>query len=254
MSEFSAPLPDLEARLRALAADASWPDTPDLQAAVMARRRPAPRRRGRRVLAAALAALVLVPAAGAAAFPGARNDVLEWLGLRNVKVERVPAPPPNAVPELEDDLGTVVTLAEAQRRAGFTALVPAVLGPPDRVRITGQRLSLVYAPRTGLPKLEDIDAGLILTETRGGIRGEYLKKLVYGGTDVRGANVNGHRGAFISGGEHAYIYEDPNGTIEEDHTLLAGPTLIWEQSGLVLRLETSANRGKALQIARSSRR
>ena len=122
----------------------------------------------------------------------------------------------------------------------------AVLGPPDRVRITGQRLSLVYAPRPGLPKLEDIDAGLILTETRGGIRGEYLKKLVYGGTDVRGA--------IISGGEHAYIYEDPNGTIEEDHTLLAGPTLIWEQSGLVLRLETSANRGKALQIARSSRR
>jgi hypothetical protein len=256
VSEWSASAPELEARLRALASDAVWPPTPDLQAAVMARGgAPArPRRRTRRVLAAALAALVLIPAAGAVAFPSARNDVLEWLGLRNVKVERVPAPPPGARPELEDDLGTVVTLAAAQRRAGFKALVPAALGPPDRVRVTGRRVSLIYAPRDDLAKLDEVDAGLILTEVRGGIRGEYLRKLVFGGTDVRSARVDGHQGAFISGGQHAYIYEDPNGVIEEDRTLLAGPTLIWEQGGLVLRMETTAGRRKALQIAATSAR
>jgi len=243
-------MPELEARLRALAADAVWPATPDLQAAVLAAgvaRAPARRRPRRRVLAAALAALVLVPAAGAVAFPGPRDDVLEFLGLRNVQVKRVPAPPPGARPELEDDLGRIVTLAQAQRRAGYRALVPAALGAPDRVRVTGKRISLVYAPRDGLPKLGGVGAGLILTESPGGVRGEYLEKLAYGGAKVRRVRVDHHTGASIGGG-HAYLYVDENGVVREDHPLVAGPTLIWEQNGLVMRLES---RRKALQIARS---
>jgi hypothetical protein len=251
-------MPELEARLRALAADVEWPATPDLQAAVRAAR-PQPTRRPRwqrprRVVVAALAALVLVPAAGAVAFPHARDDVLEFLGLRNVEVRRVPAPPPGARPELEDDLGSVVSLAQARRDAGFTPLIPAALGAPDRVRLTGQRISLVYAPRPGLPKLDGIDAGLILTQSRGGIEGAYLQKLAVTGTDVTKIRVRNHLGAFISGGPHTYLYVAPNGDVEEDHPLLAGPTLIWEQSGLVLRLEAAANREKVLQIARSASR
>jgi hypothetical protein len=243
-------MPELEARLHALAADAVWPATPDLQAAVLAAggaRAPAGRRPRRRILAAVLAALVLVPAAGAVALPGPRDDVLEFLGLRNVQVKRVPAPPPGARPELEDDLGRIVTLAQAQRRAGYKALVPAALGAPDRVRVTGKRISLVYAPRDGLPKLSGVGAGLILTESPGGIRGEYLEKLAYVGAHVRRVRVDHHIGASIGGG-HAYLYVDENGVVREEHPLVAGPTLIWEQNGLVMRLET---RGKALQIARS---
>ena len=83
-----------------------------------------------------LAALLLVPAA-AVAFPGARDDVLEWLGLRDVEIRRVPAPPAGTRPELEADLGRTVTLAQARRDAGFAAAIPAALGPPDRVRVTG---------------------------------------------------------------------------------------------------------------------
>src|SRR5687767_15193582 len=100
-------MPDLELQLRALAEDTVWPATPDIAAAVAraprerrtgARARVraalAPRgRRARRVIAAGLALLLLVPAA-AVAFPGARNDVLEWLGLRDVEIRRVPSPPP----------------------------------------------------------------------------------------------------------------------------------------------------------------
>ena len=44
----------------------------------------------------------------------------------------------------------------------------------------------------------------------------------------------------------------PDGEVREDRALLAGPTLIWEQSGLVLRLETAAGRARALKIARST--
>jgi hypothetical protein len=248
-------MPELEARLRALAADAEWPATPDLQGAVLAAR-PASvrrRRRPRRVLVIALAALALVPAA-AVAFPHARDDVLEFLGLRNVEIERVPAPPPGARPELENDLGSVVTLAEARRDAGFAPLVPAALGAPDRVRVVGQRISLIYAPRKDLPKLDQVDAGLILTESRGGIEGTYLKKLAVTGTDVTAVRVGDRRGAFISGGTHGYLYVAPGGEVREDHPLLAGPTLIWESHGLVLRLETAAKRAKALEIASSATR
>ena len=251
-------MPELKAQLRALADEVAWPATPDLAAAV-ARTAPQRRarrplagwsRRSRRVLAAVAAALLLVPAA-AVAFPGARDDVLEWLGLRDVEIRRVPAPPAGARPELEADLGRRVTLAQAQREAGFAAGIPAELGAPDRVRVTGQRISLVYAPRAGLPALEGVDAGLLLTESRGGIPGEYLQKLVLGGTGVERVRVRGRPGAYISGGDHGYIYETPSGTVEEDRALLAGPTLIWVAGGRVHRLETAAPRATALRIARS---
>jgi hypothetical protein len=99
-----------------------------------------------------------------------------------------------------------------------------------------------------------VDAGLILTESRGGIEGAYLRKLAGTGTDVTDTRVGSHRGAFISGGMHAYLYVAPSGDVVEDHPLLAGPTLIWEQNGLVLRQESKANREKSLQIARSAAR
>jgi len=246
-------VPELEAQLRALAADVRWPPTPDL-AARLEHAAPAPasrRSRRTRVLAAVAAAVVLLPAAGAAAFPGARDDVLDWLGIRNVEVRRVPAGPAGSRPELEGDLGPPTTLARAGRDAGFAAAIPTALGRPDRVRRTGQRISLVYAPRPGLPALEGIDAGLVLTESHGGIRGALLQKLLLGGTRVERVRVRGRPGAFISGGDHAYLYETPHGEVRQDRALLAGPTLIWSAGGRVHRLETAAPRVTALRIARS---
>ena len=156
---------------------------------------PRPRHRRRRLLAALAAALVLLPAAAAVALPDARDDVLEWLGLRNVTVRRVPAPPPSTRPELEADLGRTVSLAQAERDAGFRPALPAALGEPDRVRVVDGRISLLYGPRPGLPELSGVRAGLILTEARGGIHGPYLRKLVLAGSDVERVEVaRPHRG------------------------------------------------------------
>src|SRR4051812_23825730 len=207
-------MPDLEQQLRALAEEAVWPATPDIAGAIAR----APRERGpalgtrgwraalgtrgRRALAAGLALLLLIPAA-AVALPGARDDVLAWLGLRDVEIRRVPTPPPGTRPELEPDLGRLVPLAQAEREAGFKARVPAALGAPDRVRILGQRISLIYEPRDGLPRLDGVDAGLILTQSRGGIHGVYLQKLLLGDATAERVKVGGRPGAIIVG-DHVY--------------------------------------------------
>ena len=87
----------LEQMLRATAAEAAWPETPDLTTAVVERVQGRPTRRLRRgirigrPLAIALAAL-LVLAGAAVAIPALRN----WLGLSSVEIKRVPRPLPAA--------------------------------------------------------------------------------------------------------------------------------------------------------------
>jgi hypothetical protein len=239
---------ELERALHALRADVEWPATPDLAAAVPARAA-APGRRPR-LLAAVLAAALLVPAGGAVALPRARDAVLDWLGLRNVTVRRTPALPP-ARRTVEAELGRLVSLRAAVARAGFPVWIPAVLGAPDRVRRAGGRVSLIYAPGPGLPALPGVDAGLVLTQFEGGLRGEYLEKIVASGTKVERVDVGGRLGVFFSGEPHVYIFTRPDGEIVQERPLLAGPTLVWEREGVVLRLETRARRGRAVRIARS---
>src|SRR5919197_6667512 len=135
----------LAAELAAL--EVAWPPTPDIAGAVLARLEeepapaPAPRRRRRLRLAPALAwtAAALLAALGItmAASPSARSAILEWLGLKSVKIERKA---PTATPQprrgqLGEDLllGQAVSLADARRRAEFRIRVPGALPPPDAV-------------------------------------------------------------------------------------------------------------------------
>jgi hypothetical protein len=217
---------DLERDLRALGADVDWPPTPDIAAAVERRltadptQRPASRRRWirpRRRVAITLAALVLVPAG--AAFG---DDVLRWLGLASVEVERAPRLPPDARRPALDELGRAVTLTEAADRAGFTALVPPALGAPGEVRVDGDVITLVY--RGG---------DLLLAERPGALDETLLRKVVGPGTRVRRIR----EGLFISGREHVYLYTRPDGTIAEDHPRLAGNTLVTQRGDLLLRLD-----------------
>jgi hypothetical protein len=233
---------ELEQRLRALGDEAAWPATPDLASAVADRLAGAPsveehglwrrvldtrRSRGRRrALVAALAALLLVPAA--AAFG---DDVLEWLGLRSVEVRREPALPPGARRPALDDLGARVTLAEAGRRARFAPVVPERLGEPDEVRVRGGVVTLVY------------DGGaLLLAELRGALDRDLVRKIAGPGTRVRQLPGGG---LFFSGRDHVYLYLRPDGSVAEGRPFLAGNTLLVERGDLLLRLE-----GRGLTPAR----
>src|SRR4051812_5093744 len=103
---------DLETRLRALGAQAQWPTTPDVAPAIRGRLAAAPPRRDRRrALALAIALALLVPAAAFAAVPSTRHAVLDWLGLRSVRVRTVPRPPRAAARPVDPALGRRATPA-----------------------------------------------------------------------------------------------------------------------------------------------
>ena len=86
---------DLELQLRDLGAQIEYPRTPDIAGAVRRRLTTEAARRGfalRRAVLIGVAVLAVVVGA-VMAVPQARTAVLEWLGLRGVKIERVPTQP-----------------------------------------------------------------------------------------------------------------------------------------------------------------
>jgi hypothetical protein len=246
----------LEQMLQATAAELAWPTTPDLAAVVVprveavapvqtgdARRIGATRRPGgdfriRRPLAIALAALLLL-AATAAAIPGIREPILDWLGLRSVHVERIPRPLPEPAGQ-KLALGEHTTLAAARARLDFTPLLPAGLGRPtvyyERFPPGGQ-LGLVY--RGGR---------MFITEVQGRLERDYLFKFLRPGTGVDGVRVNGERGLWITG-PHQYAYADRSGELRTDSVRTAGDVLLWRHGELLLRLEGARSRQEAVAIA-----
>lgn len=228
-----------------------FPPTPDLVHAVSARigqSRRVPVRRIRpirRSLAIAFASLLLLAGAAVAAVPGLRDPVLDWLGLRSVKIERVPSTPklPKRAPGDDLGLGERMSLAAARKQVRFAPVVPQELGPStayvDRF-VPGGTLSLVY--RNGK---------LLLTQFRGRAPRQYLRKFVGPDVPIERVDVNGARGIWIGGESHGLVYVDANGSLRSDSARLAGPTLLWRRGDLLLRLEGARTKAAALRLARS---
>lgn len=259
----------LELMLRETAAEIEWPATPDLAAAVVPRiqgltdrqtadpdsrppdaarrmRLGAPRQaRGFRIgrpLAVALAILLLL-AATAAAVTGIREPVLDWLGLRSVKVERVPRPLPEP-PGRGLALGDRTTLAKALARIEFNPVLPIGLGKPTVYYEgfpPGGQLGLVY--RGG---------DLFITEVQGRLEQQYLFKFLQPGTGVSAVTIDGERGLWFKG-QHQYAYADRDGNLRTDSVRTAGNVLLWRRGDLLLRLEGPRSKREALAIARSVR-
>jgi hypothetical protein len=242
---------ELERMLRAAGAEADWPPAPDLAGAVLTRiggvtplqRWDSRRRVGlRRPLAIALA-LLLLAAATAAAVPGVRDPVLEWLGLRSVRIERVPRPLPEP-PGSSLALGAHTTLASARARLAFSPLLPSGLGRPtvyyDRF-VPGGQLGLVY--RGGR---------VFVTEVVGGLESPYLEKFLGPAAKIERLRVAGERALWIKG-LHQYAYLDRAGQIRPDTVRTAGSVLLWRRGKLLLRLEGARSRAAALRVATSLR-
>lgn len=242
--------PDLEVRLAELGEALDWPRTPEIALGALSRT-------GRRHLRRALLVVAAVLAAGILAAAG----VTGYLGLRGATIIPVPNPPtPTARPagDVGDRLGigARTTMREASHRAGFTIRYPRALGIPDGVYVLhnpGQPaiVSLVYRPRAGLPATVDRDVAVLVVEASAQVDRNSFGKLTGPGTTIDAVTVNSGPGFWISGATHPFfIYSGGRGS---DQFRLVGDVLIWNQSGLVIRIEGVSGRERALGLAASVR-
>jgi hypothetical protein len=270
---------DLELELRSLTVE--WPETPDLSGAVQARLEResavpaggrAPARRGvRRLrgwtagLAYGAAALLAALAVTMAVSPAARSAILEFLGLKSVRIERrepnAPPPPPRRAPLGADlGLGDAASAAAAGREAGFRVLVPRLrsLGRPDAVYLGRSRsglarVSLVYGARPGIRRSRETGAALLVMELRAATT-PVIEKSLGAGARLERFRLDGRPAIFISGKPHGFAYVDDVGQIDFEDQRLAGNTLLVERAdGLLLRVEGRLDRAAAIAVARSVR-
>lgn len=241
---------DLERSLRELAPMIDFPPTPDLAGAIERRLAHGTERRPWRTLLLAAAILLVVAAAAGA------TAASIWLDVPSVSVRRIataPAIPPGAALALGDPMAP----AQAAAQVGF--VVPRVtdpgLGPAGSTYVAfapHRRLSLVWPATTALPALPPSDVGAILTVFRGNAPSDQVvAKMLGPDTDLEPVAVGDGAAWWISGAPHFVVFETPDGSIDGEELRLAANVLLWQQDGLVLRLESRLSREQALAIARS---
>jgi hypothetical protein len=274
-----------DAQLAAACADLgrqiAWPSAPDLRGRVLARIQAEPRRTPwwraawspRYGFAPAIVTIALALIAVLVFSPEARATATDILRLRGVEIFRGPVPTPSPTPSRSPgsipspvptidqvSLGQPVTLAEARQRAGFPLLVPSdpTLGVPETVYVravtASTAVSFAYGPRPGVPVSPQLGLSALVTEFGGSLEPAVLGKVVPQGTKLELLTVNGGRGAWLEGQPHEVFYTTTSGQgFVVDSLRLAGNTLIWEQNGVVMRLEAQVDRATALRIAASFR-
>lgn len=251
---------ELDATLVDLGRHLAYPRPTAMAAAVRARLRERPRALPwwrRYPLAPALVTAVLLLVVLALGSPGVRAAAQEFLHLRGIDIFPVPSVP-TLTPRPSSSAGLVpgehVTLAEAQRRVQFTIRQPAALGTPDEVYVdSGDRVTLLYRERPGIPQSAATGVAALVVEMRGTLDASFLGKAVGPDTTVANVTVNGVPGYWLEGAPHFFFYRLENGSVIQDTLRLAGNTLVWVQDGVTLRVEANVPKETAVRIAESMR-
>lgn len=195
------------------------------------------RRAATAVAVALLLALVAVSPAGA--------KIAEWLGIGAVQIVPDPAQQTEPAEPAGANGFAEVTLDQARAQVTFALVVPAELGPPLRVMVNPDRtvVSMVWTSgdpaEPGPPVRLDQIAG----------RPDYAVVKRYA-DDIDFTQV-GDADAFWLRVPHPLAYIDANGAVHSERSRIAGPTLIWTDDRVTLRLEGVAAMDRAMQIARS---
>src|SRR5215472_4674022 len=248
-----AELQRLESGLADLASALVWPATPDLRAGVRAGIIEARRRRRRQLRLLLIAAVVAVAVIGGAA--AAAYIELRGASIQTVPVLPSPSPTRPGPIGVRLDLGDrYSSLGAAEQAAGFNALVPSALGQPDEIyfRRSPDVLTLVYKPRPNLPATSDPDVGALVMEARASVGQESFAKIAGPDGKLQPVTVNGGSGFWISGAPHGFFFYT-GATGRPDQFRLAGDVLIWNQGGLVVRIESALDESKALAVAGTMR-
>ena len=257
---------ELEATLTDLGGRLAYPRPTRLSAAVRARlHEPRPRRWWDAVLspryafAPAALTLLLILVVSLAAVPGVRAAADEFLRLRGIDIFQTSATPtaPAASPAVPFP-GERVSLEDARGRAPFLRVpADARLGTPDQVYVdkipAGDRVTLVYLSRPGIPISRDAGVSAVVVVFRAQIDESLFAKVGVAGTRIEEVTINGDRGFWLEGTPHQFFYRDSAGNPSPETLRLAGNTLLWEQGGVTFRLEAQVARDDALRIATSFR-
>jgi len=260
------PEQELEATLVDLGERLAYPHPTRLADAVRARLHEprAPRwwdaiRSPRYAFAPALATLALILVVSLAAVPEARAFADEFLRLRGIDIFRTTATPSAPAASAAVPFpGERVSLEDARRRAPFLRVpTDARLGTPDQVYIdqtqAGERVTLVYVSRAGIPVSRDAGVSAVVVVFRGRVDDSLFGKVTAPGTRIEEVSVSGGRGFWLEGAPHQFFYRDAAGNPWPETLRLAGNTLLWEQSDATFRLEAQISREEAIRIGASAR-
>ncbi|HEU4481131.1 MAG TPA: hypothetical protein VFS18_04535 [Actinomycetota bacterium] len=253
----------LERLLTELGDPAGFPPVPDLAASVRVRIEQRPRSEPvverwtrRRVALVAVAAAVAALLGVATFSPDARRAIADLIGVSGVDIGYDEPPDPVAT---SLGLGRPVSRSEAEAAVAFEIVEPqsGLLEEPDEIYVEDETLgavSFVYLPREGLPEAGPFGVAALLTEFRGRLQRAGFEKFISADdTSVEAVTVSGFEGYWIEGAPHVVVYVDENGVQRERSARLAGNTLVWEQDGLTLRLESSLDRSAAVAAAETIR-
>ncbi|MEV5435752.1 hypothetical protein AB0K80_06905 [Streptomyces sp. NPDC052682] len=206
-----------------------------------------------RSLTAALCGLLTV----LALTPPVRAAVSDWFGFGGVEVRYDPSAVPSPGARVPGCGGRPVSLAQAERRAGFSPLVPGVLGPADAVSVSGLPrgrvlVSLCWRERGHTLRLDEFRARLDVSFIKTVREQPELLPPIEGSPADR---VPDPALWFPRAHMLSFPLVGPDGERSTWRTRSAGPTLLWTSpagDGVVtLRLEGVSSKERAVEIATS---
>lgn len=192
--------------------------------------------------------------------PPVRAAVLDWFDFGGVEVRYDPSAVPSTGAEVPG-CGRSLSLAQAEREAGFEPLVPGALGAPDAVSVTDEPrgrflVSLCWREQGRTVRLDQYPAGLDIGFAKSVREQPSWISLSEGPADV-GTPSNT---ALWFPRPHllGFWLVDAHGSRYTREVRTAGPTLLWMRGSggsggteVTLRLEGVASRGRAVEIAKS---
>ncbi|MFL5998815.1 MAG: hypothetical protein ACJ736_31745 [Streptomyces sp.] len=209
-----------------------------------------------RSLAATLCGLLAV----LALTPPVRAAVLDWFDFGGVEVRYDPSAVPSPGAEVPG-CGRSVSLAQAERRAGFEPLVPSALGAPDVVTVTAEPrgrslVSLCWRERGDIVRLDEYPARLDIGFTK-----RVREQPEWLSLDGDSSELGGtHDTALWFARPHllSFWLVDAAGSTYTREQRTAGPTLLWMHGSgvpdvpdVTLRLEGVGSKARAVEIAKS---
>lgn len=198
----------------------------------------------------ALAVILMV--AALLAVPPVRAQLLEWLRIGGMTIERATTPSPAATPLSEDTLPPRVDLTTGYELSGKTTLTQAMAEVDFPIR---------YPPAYGKPQhvyLQDIGTGpfviLVWVDPEDPAQVILVEYILAPGTwltkgpvpTLEETLVNGNLAVWTDGPYMVSIQG-----FDQAARLLEGHALVWEQDGLTYRLELDTTLEEAVRIAES---